>query len=176
MAIGYLDDGPDTPFHAFYWTQESGIIDIGTLDPANNTSRTSFANGVSDDGSVIVGYSTIGPGGYNHAFRWTASGGMVPLDPTANDSSNPPQSLAYGVSSDGSTIVGQRNFRAFRWSESSDFQSLGNTASFANAASGDGSVIVGQTTNGQAFRWTATGGVALGNARGRFVVDRDSGQ
>lgn len=56
-------------------------------------------------------------------------------------------------------IVGQRDFRAFRWSQGAGFQELGPTAYFANDVNADGSVIVGQTTTGNAFRWTAAGGV-----------------
>jgi probable HAF family extracellular repeat protein len=153
--VGYVDNGPSTPFHAFRWTESTGIVDLGTLDPPNNATKSSFAYDVSTDGSVVIGYSGSLVG-YNHVFRWTQSTGMVDLD-AVNPESH--QSQGYAASEDGNVIVGQRDFRAFRWTQGGGFQQLGPTAYFANSVNGDGSVIVGQTTSNIAFRWTEAGGV-----------------
>lgn len=59
----------------------------------------SWATGTSADGAVIVG---LGSGPSERAFRWTASTGMVDLG-------TPPGgtlSEAWGVSADGSVVVG----------------------------------------------------------------------
>src|SRR5262245_47092881 len=68
---------------------------------------SSFATGVSADGSVVVGSSSSATSGPNpddrEAFRWTAATGMVGLGflpgGTFSDSG------AFGVSADGSVVV-----------------------------------------------------------------------
>jgi uncharacterized membrane protein len=86
-------------------------------------------------------------------------------------------SRAYGVSGDGSTIVGSSanlqsfenhgfsGYKAFRWTESSGVHALGvgdDENQQANAVSADGSIVVG-VNEYEAFRWTQqTGMVSLG--------------
>ena len=136
----------------------------------------SIAHAVSGDGNTIVGMST-GTGGWNRAFRWTTSTGMVDLGAPANK-----HSQAYGVSTDGSVIVGESSFnnqlRAFRWTAAGGLTNLGSldgVSSMALGVSTDGTTVVGLSTNGtyllngwltivsnQAFRWTSAGMVGLG--------------
>jgi len=86
------------------------------------------------------------------------------------------QSEAYGVSADGSVVVGwsynadgQR--RAFRWENGvmQDLGTLGGDKSAAFGVSADGSVVVGWSYTARqrhAFRWTASGGMQdLGTLR-----------
>lgn len=61
---------------AFAWTRSRGIFGIGNL---GNTGGDGIANGVSSDGSAIVGSAHIADNVHIHAFRWTAAGGMVDL-------------------------------------------------------------------------------------------------
>ena len=89
---------------------------------------------------------------------------------------------ARGISADGSTVVGYSvsatGTEAFRWTSVSGMVGLGilsggngGYGSFGQAASSDGSVVVGGSNTGsfpqitsQAFRWTAVDGmVGLGN-------------
>jgi probable HAF family extracellular repeat protein len=80
-------------------------------------------------------------------------------------------SLAFGVSGDGSVVVGQSysasGLEAFRWTQSEGIVGLGDLSgglfqSVAIGVSGDGSVVVGDSysASGQeAFRWTQAGGI-----------------
>jgi probable HAF family extracellular repeat protein len=167
-VVGYQDNGQFTPFHAFR-TVGTAPVDLGTLDPANNASRSSFATDTNQDCSVVVGFSDVTAGGaIQHAFRWT-SGNMVDLDAPANGG---PDSRAFGVSSDGTVIVGDADFpdpnnlisgksrKGFRWTQAGGFQNLGDFQpgglSIATDVTGDGTVVVGQasTNSGStAFRW-----------------------
>ncbi|MHB1216442.1 MAG: hypothetical protein ACYCY9_15805 [Thiobacillus sp.] len=137
---------------------------------------TSFATGVSDDGTVVVGRS-IGASGYE-ATRWTQAGGMMGLGDLAGGLF---ESLANGVSGDGAVVVGRgRNassqFEAFRWTQAGGIVGLGDLPggqfeSEAFATNGDGSVVVGYGNNSsfayEAFRWTQAGGmVGLGDLAG----------
>ena len=58
-VVGFQDSGFFTPFHAFRWTQATGPVDLGSLDPANNGNLSSSAMDVSDGGSVVVGVSQV---------------------------------------------------------------------------------------------------------------------
>ncbi|TVR95113.1 MAG: hypothetical protein EA406_14580, partial [Rhodospirillales bacterium] len=84
-------------------------------------------------------------------------------------------SRAFGVSADGSVVVGQSSSasgpEAFRWTADGGMVGLGilegRNQSVARAVSADGSVVVGQSSfnhwPSEAFRWTADGGmVGLG--------------
>jgi probable HAF family extracellular repeat protein len=84
--------------------------------------------------------------GQRRAFRWTASGGMQDLGTLGGN-----ESFAYGVSADGSVVVGYTDNavgpRAFRWTASGGMQDLGTLPfgnwSVAYGVSADGSVVVG---------------------------------
>jgi probable HAF family extracellular repeat protein len=94
---------------------------------------------------------------------------------------------AYGVSGDGSVVVGRSGFprnviggvrtEAFRWTPGGGMESLGTlpggVETAANDVSDDGSVVVGwnnasaTTIDSEAFRWTSAGGmVGLGHLPG----------
>jgi probable HAF family extracellular repeat protein len=93
----------NSTYHAFRWTSASGMQSLGTL-----LGGVSTANGVSDDGSVVVGDA----GG--RAFLWTPSLGLVDLNtylPSLGvDLTGWDLTLAKAVSGDGSVIVGTGYF------------------------------------------------------------------
>lgn len=111
----------------------------------------SAANGVSGDGSVIVG--EIGrPTGGRRAMRWTAATGMVDVGrPRASDLA----SDFTGISRDGATAIGKstgptESTDAFTWTQEGGWRLLpvfpGTTArydSFPSTTNSDGSVVVG---------------------------------
>lgn len=131
---------------------------------------------VSADGSVVAGRSWLGIGD-SRAIRWTVEGGTEALPVTPGGVSI--SGVAYGVSGDGNYIVGHTgDDPSFRWSGERGVEIIGGA--FANAASYDGSVVVGQTIgpDRRAFRWSDSDGfLDLGNSRalgvtadGRIVV------
>ena len=148
------------------------MTDLGTL-PGGNYST---AQGISPDGSVVVGYSNIAI--YEgRAYRWTSAGGLESLGVLPGGS----RSNAFGVSADGSVVVGYSESssgeRAFRWTAAGGMIDLGtlvgvSPSSNAFDVSADGSVVVGHSTsnNGtRAFRWTSgTGMVDLGVLPGGY--------
>ena len=154
-----------------------GAAEFTPLGDLTGGGFTSYATGVSDDGTVVVGRST-GASGYE-ATRWTQAGGMVGLGDLAGGIF---ESLANGVSGDGAVVVGRgrsnagSNFEAFRWTQAGGIVGLGDLPggqfeSEAFATNGDGSVVVGYGKNGsfayEAFRWTLVGGmVGLGDLAG----------
>lgn len=126
----------------------------------------SNANGVSGDGTIIVGNSFT-PGGPGYAVKWVngmiSELGALPGDLGSN---------ALGISQDGSTIVGSSssdpfgvNAEAVRWVGGSvELLGIlpGDSWSYAKAASSDGNVVVGTSGNGggqQAFQWTSISGI-----------------
>jgi probable HAF family extracellular repeat protein len=80
-------------------------------------------------------------------------------------------SEAFGVSADGSVVVGQGHstsgYEAFRWTQAGGMVGLGDLpgwdfGSVAYGVSSDGSVVVGQSVSGsgyEAFIWDSTNGV-----------------
>lgn len=126
-------------WEAARWTNEEGMVGIGFLEGEER----SAANGMSADGSVIVGYS--GEAFEEEAFLWTAEGGMQGLGKTSDIDRF---SKARDVSADGTVVVGEIGrvgVGAFRWTHE-DGMVLINPASGVSGAegiSGDGNVIAG---------------------------------
>jgi len=105
---------------AFRWTQVDGMELLGFL---SDVDPFSVAHGVSENGSVVVGFSNspgVAPNFTNEAFRWAPSFGgntMTGLGAivdkvTENGPVFPPApfSEAYAVSGDGTEVVGTSAF------------------------------------------------------------------
>ena len=99
------------------WTASTGAVDLGDLPGGR---FASFSNAVSKDGLVVVGRASSDESGsdprFDEAFRWTTAG-MVGLGDLPGD---PFDSIAHGVSGDGSVVVGEgrrvaTGSEAFRW-------------------------------------------------------------
>lgn len=99
---------------AFLWREGQGMIGLGDLDGG---AFQSWAYGVSDDGSVVVGRASIpgpcgpfGCGSDGRAFIWDATNGMRDLQQLATeggvDLTGWKLVEARGVSADGRTVVG----------------------------------------------------------------------
>lgn len=147
------------------------FLGIGDLDGGSDHS---VAQAISDDGSIVVGYSVSDNG--DEAFRWTHADGMAGLGDLPDGSF---ASYAQAISTDGATIVGAGDSWAsavgFRHTAAEGLVTLGvlfggDFSSRAYAVSADGGVIVGTANSAagdEAFRWTPGDGlVALGDLSG----------
>ena len=149
VGAGYPGRIGAPKYEAFRWTARTGLVSLGGLLPYDSAYSKAFA--VSDDGSVVVGWSES-ESGYE-AFRWTEEDGMIGLgDLPGGDFCG----AATAVSSDGTVVVGEsvvgidpdgRELReAFRWTEEDGMVGLGFYGDI-DAVSADGSVIVGDDGN-----------------------------
>lgn len=140
-----------------------GLFDLGLL----NGGTESVANGISADGSIVIGTARNGAAGNAlRAIRWAADGSTQSLGTLGGTWSE-----AKAISADGSTIVGIAAIssgpgHAFRWTAAGGMQSLntlGGTWSEAKAVSGNGDTVVGIAADSsgadRAFRWTTTNGI-----------------
>jgi len=142
---------------------------LGTLG-----GNQSWANGVSADGSIVVGWARDSSGKLR-AFRWTQQDGMRNLGAAIGNEAFD-QSEAWGISPDGNVIVGfaynDRNeavgFRNILQGTRRVNISLGDppkgfTGVYPRRTNEDGSIIVGwmRKRDGtfRAMRWTQAGGL-----------------
>ncbi len=139
VGLGWVNAGQA---HAFKWTQSTGMVDL----LAQNPNRSSRANGISGDGTLVVGWDEdiTGP---RRAAIWP---GGVPTWISANPGE------AYAANKDGSVVVGTDNGNCFRWTQSGGLvdlgklpNSLGGDDAVGLSVSDDGNTIVG--FNGNAF-------------------------
>lgn len=176
----------DSHGHAFLWTTAGGMRDLGTLGGADSEFKIiSRSMRVSADGSVIVGDSQGSPGGRTHAFRWSASTGMVDLGtPKGQDPGFSANAQPVALSSNGNAVAGFWNeglpnsaVRSFRWTQDGGMKDLGQLARVAQATpeapnvvaaamSANGAVVVGTQTDfvsggslQRAYRWSEPTGI-----------------
>lgn len=157
---------------AFRWTQQSGFTGLGVI-PGTEIFG-SIANGVSADGSVVVGRSTSSPSSdfdRREAFRWTAQSGMVGLGWLPGANPKTAQSSATGVSADGMVVVGSSTTdtteRPFRWTSATGMVALdllqGYVLNSVSGVSADGAKIYGSLLNTanqlKGFVWTVADGM-----------------
>lgn len=186
VVVGTSNDGAS---ESFRWTEETGMIAIPDL-PGDNGSGNGVARDVSDDGTVIVGgaRSTEGRQAYiwNQGVTIQEPGETVGLGDLPGGSFD---SIAYGMTGDGSTVVGRgtnsdNRHQAFIWNDVQGMAALSDTGFRSNAfaISDDGSVVVGYdviaqeteryrgkyrtVTTQEAVRWTDTGMELLGDLPG----------
>lgn len=92
----------------YRWSSSSGLLPLGSL-PGD---VVGVAKGMSDNGTVIVGFSVFGS--QYRGFVWSESAGMV--DVGRLPSAPPGDTFVFSVSGDGLTAVGVSGDRPFRWS------------------------------------------------------------
>lgn len=128
--------------------------DLGTLGGSYSSAR-----GINDKGQV-TGSSNISGDDYQHAFFWTAAGGMQDLGTLGGN-----YSWAACINKSGQVVAssypsGDENQRAFLWSKKGgmrDLGTLGGSSSYAYAINDKGKVVGQAQTaagNWHAFLWS----------------------
>jgi len=166
LAAGALPGLGARHLEAFRWTSAGGMVGLGDL--SGNLSWTD-ARGVSDDGTVVVGF--LNGNSDTEAMRWTAATGMVGLGYLSGGNAS---STASDVSADGNVVVGNSSGasgpEAVLWTSAGGMMGLGylpggGAESRAYGVSADGSVVVGQSqvdnssATSEAFVWTQADGM-----------------
>jgi probable HAF family extracellular repeat protein len=156
VVVGESATGRDGVPHAFEWTQETGMIDLGTLGGLN-----SFAQAVNGKG-VVAGNSDVNPdvNGDFHAFIWTRQHGMTDI--------GVPGMVSRAENINGHFVIGQTFQRGdfahahgFAWTRGTGLVDVGmlddDRGSFATAVN-DRGVVVGNSFNeaglSRAFAWS----------------------
>jgi probable HAF family extracellular repeat protein len=170
--------------HGFRWDADSGMVDLGSTV----ADRSSRANDVSGDGSLVIGWQDASTG-YRQGARWVEG-----VQNLFVDGNGDPVGEAQASNPDGSVVVGGSTYgmEAWRWTGSGAVEAIGNLPGFdfrstALGVSDDGTVVVGFSGFGadrDAFIWiegegmtkldnwivaqgiTDAGGVDLGTATG----------
>jgi probable HAF family extracellular repeat protein len=154
VAYGFSRSATPGKNEAFRWTAASGIVGLGFLNPDDALSIPA-SRGVSSDGSVVVGTSSIsGPVTWfalgNRAFRYVEGSGMTALPLLAGGTGND----ALGVTPDGNVTLGSGDSPAFpngeliRWNAiAGTTEALGSPDSTLSpnavgSVTGDGQVVV----------------------------------
>ncbi|MBV6458717.1 MAG: hypothetical protein HONBIEJF_01855 [Fimbriimonadaceae bacterium] len=120
------------------WTWRPGELPQKIVPPATWQIGGS-AEGISSDGSVIVGYGR-NPQNKTEAYRLFSD---FPFEPLGAPPAADPYSETEDCNADGSVVVGNAGGKqAFRWTESAGMQSIGFNL-YCHAVSGDGEVMVG---------------------------------
>lgn len=152
-------DAAGTLYHAYRWSRQTGMVDLGRRLPGEST-----GNDINDKGQVTGG-AVFGPGQARRGFLWTPETGMVVNIGTLDLSS-------YGEAlNDAGTITGLTggaSLRVFRWTKRDGMRAITSiysdftTASDINAAGhivGAAQLDEGGTQPVHAFVWTPREGL-----------------
>ena len=141
----------------FYWTKETGSVFIGGIGPGIEGAGGSSQ--MANDGNRLCG-NVQGPDGKVEAAIYDIAAGEWQLLGDLGGSCDINASTAWGISGDGSTVVGgvypsACSHRAMRWSQSASMGALYSWFGWttrANGTNGNGSVIVGWQDIDTGFR------------------------
>lgn len=171
-VVGYSYNTTGLDPKAVIWDAKTlQMTQLGDLAGGANSSVARDIN----NGNQVVGYSSIATG--QHAFRWSAEGGMVDLGDLAGGMDS---SMAYAVNDSGwvagTGVAGNNVQHAVVWSPDGQMIDLGallgassSTAALDINARGE---VIG-TGAGKAFLWSQAGGIVDLNAvteRNGFVL------
>jgi probable HAF family extracellular repeat protein len=167
LTVFGFAEGPAAGTEAWRWTIEGGVEWLGTGEGSSSRVFSSTT-----DGTMLTGQTVLGD-----AAVWSTASQWIELDQPDGASS----AAAFGISGDGSVIVGETLFNidgVFHheptvWLDDQApftldvFPRLEDEDSAAHDVSADGQVVVGYANNAdgvrEAFRWTSEdGAVGLG--------------
>lgn len=140
--------------HAFLWTMEGGIRDLGTLGGASSTAR-----GI-NEARQVVGVSDLGAG-QQHAFIWTSAAGMVDLG-TLGGSSSDATAINNAGQVVGTSQVASGERHPFLWTAATGMIDLAPALGAAASPTGindAGQVVGNRLTSDWPFFWSASGGL-----------------
>ncbi|SFN10054.1 Por secretion system C-terminal sorting domain-containing protein [Chryseobacterium oleae] len=158
VGLGWVTAGSA---HAVKWDATNGVTDLGSIVP----NRSSRANAINADGSVIVGWQDQDNGTRSGA-QWVNG-----VESFITDSNGDYVGEAGDVSADGTTIIGAAMPNPYVWNSVSGVTYIthpNSSAFFRGGATGisaDGKKVVGffrpfaaPPMSGEGFIWTAAGG------------------
>ncbi len=127
----------------YVWSQETGVIQLGSLPGGNMSTGVGFVGNTSDFaiGSSTVGYTTTG----HNLFRpvkWTFDGGLEEL-PLPMTSDTEFSSYASYVLNDGRILI-SANSGKWLWSENTGFNILPGASEGMRMISSDGNFMAGE--------------------------------
>jgi uncharacterized membrane protein len=147
--------------HAVKWNAQNGMVDLGSMV----NGRSSRANAVNTDGTVIVGWQDENDGTRSGA-KWVNGVESYITDGSGNNVGE-----AGDVSADGNTIIGASMPDPYVWNSTTGliYITHPNSSVFfrggATGVSADGGTVVGffrpfaaPPMSGEGFIWTASGG------------------
>lgn len=154
QVVGSSLINPANNFHAFLWSQRTGIIDLGALPPAPGGSAAFDIN----NGGQAVGVSQVN--GQNRAVLWSRRTGILNLGmlPGATNSD------AVAINEAGQ-VAGNSGGQAFRWSRATGMVGLGagTAAIFINAVGQVAGTALNAAGLPVSWVWTpGVGGVTFG--------------
>ena len=161
VVVGIAAESRET----WRWTEKSGRVLLGRSSGTANETDWGTPD-VSDDGRVVSATILSNDSSSGTLAQWTEKGGWMtpPVNtriPEAGQKEH--QSLAWGLSGDGSTLVGQvrlsdNNTLAAYWKTDGELVRLGESGpnSRANDTNADGSVIVGWSESPNTGIWQPT--------------------
>ena len=178
VGLGWINAGTA---HAIQWSAGTGTVDMGSTV----TDRSTRANAVSDNGSVVVGWQDD-DFGFRQGAVWVNG-----VQTTISDNDGNPMGEASSVSGDGQWVTGiTSNDRSWRYNTvSEDFEYLDPIGSgyffptaLGTGISDDGSIIVGQVRDfgppvfGNGFIWQeGVGTMSLNDYFDSMGVDYEDG-
>lgn len=176
-VVGAGDPDNSGVFQAFVWQPGNGVQWLGSLG-----GELSAASGVNASGAVVgLSYTAADN---QHAFFWTADGGMQDLTP---DLTSIGGATAVGVNSSNEVVGyyfpnGSKLPVGFSWTQTGGFESFGSNGTLALAVN-DSGTIVGQSPNAKGFKhavtWTPGGAMTdlgtLGGSTSTALGINDSG-
>jgi len=163
QVAGTASTGASTPYHAFRWSRQTGLVDLNGPGTGN-----SIATDINSKGQV-VGLARFGGTLPERAFRWSPHTGMVNLGALGPDSS----SVAFAINDAGTAAgysdeaQGPRLTQVTKWPAGgggpialNDFPSIASLAEdINNAGQVVGSAAFNSLGHDQAFIWSRQGGL-----------------